>query len=105
MESFLLLHRTNLYLSSKEKIYVSCHIHFCHTPIFDLRSYYHMSFDSEYSDFSEKNLAETYFKIPHFLFSAPLFYFIISLFIYFIFIFILFPSFILFLFLFLFHFF
>jgi len=59
------------------------------------------------SDFSKKNSAERYFKIPHFRFVlGPVFLFYYYFFIYFIFIlisfyFILFPSFILFLFCFL----
>jgi len=40
---------------------------YCHTPIFDLRSYIHIPSDPEYYlTFQNKNSAERYFKIPHF---------------------------------------
>jgi len=42
-------------------------VQYCHTPIFDLRSYIHIPSDTEcYLTFQNKNLTERYFKIPHF---------------------------------------
>jgi len=77
-------------------------IPFCHTHIFDLKSYIHTS-----SDFSEKNSTKRYFKIPHFYsdFGPSSHFFLLLLLVFFIFnfsfYFNLFPSFfILFLFIF-----
>jgi len=47
-----------------EKLNLHC---WCHTPIFDLKSYIHIPSDLEYYlTFQSKNLTERYFKIPHF---------------------------------------
>ena len=73
----------------------------CHTPIFDLRCHWHVSFDSAFVRrlaltglwFLVKNSADRYFKIPHFgSESGPL----LSIFIFFLVL--VFPSFILILF-------
>jgi len=62
----------------------------CHTPIFDLRYHWHVSFDPMFmriltwsiSDVSVENSAEGYFKIPHFgSESSPLLFLFIYLFV------------------------
>jgi len=47
----------------------------CHTPIFDLRSYFHTLFDPEYSLTFQTKFRQRYFKTPHFWFVfGPAFY-------------------------------